>query len=42
MKREGDALADAEGQLWTPLSLAALVREERFLDVAQKNTAEHQ
>jgi twitching motility protein PilI len=42
MRREGDALADAEGQLWTPLSLAALVREERFLDVALKNTAEHQ
>ena len=47
MTREGDALRDADGQFWTPLSLAALVREERFLDVAQKDTqaaeqAEHQ
>jgi twitching motility protein PilI len=27
-------LRDAEGHAWTPLSLAALVREERFLHVA--------
>ena len=27
-------LRDAEGQVWTPLSLAALVQEERFLHVA--------
>jgi twitching motility protein PilI len=36
MEREGDALRDAEGTLWTPLSLAALVRDERFLHVAQQ------
>jgi twitching motility protein PilI len=36
MQREGDVLRDAEGNLWTPLSLAALVREERFLHVAQQ------
>ncbi len=47
MRREGDALVDAEGQAWTPLSLAALVREERFLDVAQQGAqpdeqAQHQ
>jgi twitching motility protein PilI len=36
MEREGDALRDAEGKLWTPLSLAALVREERFQHVAQQ------
>lgn len=35
MTREGEALRDAEGELWTPLSLAALVREERFQHVAQ-------
>lgn len=35
MQREGDVLRDADGNLWTPLSLAALVREERFLHVAQ-------
>ncbi|SFD64805.1 chemotaxis protein CheW [Massilia yuzhufengensis] len=34
MQREGEALRDADGNLWTPLSLAALVREERFLQVA--------
>lgn len=28
-------LRDAEGQEWTPLSLAALAREERFLQVAR-------
>ena len=36
MQREGEVLRDADGQLWTPLSLAALVREERFLHVAQQ------
>ncbi|MCD2515161.1 chemotaxis protein CheW [Massilia sp. G4R7] len=35
MTRDGDALVDADGQRWTPLSLAALVREPRFLDVTQ-------
>jgi twitching motility protein PilI len=34
MQDEGARLRDAEGQAWTPLSLAALVREERFLHVA--------
>jgi twitching motility protein PilI len=34
MAREGDGLVDADGQVWMPLSLAALVREERFLHVA--------
>ena len=34
MERVGDALRDADGNTWTPLSLAALVREERFLRVA--------
>ncbi|WP_020652010.1 chemotaxis protein CheW [Massilia niastensis] len=33
MERAGDALRDADGNTWTPLSLAALVREERFLQV---------
>lgn len=36
MQREGEALRDADNILWTPLSLAALVREERFLHVAQQ------
>lgn len=36
MRREGEVLRDADGQDWTPLSLAALVREERFLHVAQQ------
>lgn len=36
MRREGELLRDADGHAWTPLSLAALVREERFLDVAQR------
>ena len=36
MRREGEALRDADNILWTPLSLAALVREERFLHVAQQ------
>ena len=35
MERAGDALRDADGHTWTPLSLAALVREERFLQVAR-------
>ena len=39
MTRDGDALLDADGARWMPLSLAALVREERFLDVAQKTAA---
>ena len=34
MQEEGNRLRDAEGHAWTPLSLAALVREERFLHVA--------
>ncbi|CAN7205115.1 chemotaxis protein CheW [Massilia sp. LjRoot122] len=36
MRREGEVLRDADDNLWTPLSLAALVREERFLQVAQQ------
>ena len=36
MQREGEVLRDADDNLWTPLSLAALVREERFLHVAQE------
>jgi twitching motility protein PilI len=28
-------LLDADGREWTPLSLAALAREERFLQVAR-------
>ena len=35
MERAGDALRDADGHAWTPLSLAALVREERFIQVAR-------
>ena len=34
MQQDGAGLLDGEGQTWTPLSLAALVREERFLHVA--------
>ncbi len=34
MQGEGAMLRDADGHAWTPLSLAALVREERFLHVA--------
>jgi twitching motility protein PilI len=30
---DGDGLVDADGLAWTPLALAALVREERFLQV---------
>ena len=40
MTRDGDFLLDADGQRWMPLSLAALVRDERFLDVTQR--PEHQ
>jgi twitching motility protein PilI len=36
MRREGEVLRDADDHAWTPLSLAALVREERFLHVAQQ------
>jgi twitching motility protein PilI len=35
MTRDGDALRDADGNTWMPLSLAALVREERFLHIAR-------
>lgn len=35
MERAGDALRDADGHSWTPLSLAALVREPRFLHVTR-------
>ena len=35
MERDGDTLRDADGNLWTPLSLAALVQEQRFLHVAR-------
>ncbi|KQQ87465.1 chemotaxis protein CheW [Massilia sp. Leaf139] len=34
MESVNGRLHDADGQAWTPLSLAALVREERFLHVA--------
>jgi twitching motility protein PilI len=34
MTEEGARLRDLDGHAWTPLSLAALVREERFLHVA--------
>lgn len=37
MQAEDLQLRDAEGHVWTPLSLAALVREERFLHVALSN-----
>jgi len=33
MELDGNALRDADGTMWTPLSLAALAQEERFLDV---------
>jgi twitching motility protein PilI len=33
MTPDGACLRDADGKDWTPLSLAALVREERFLQV---------
>jgi twitching motility protein PilI len=35
MTRDGDALRDLEGNTWMPLSLAALVRDERFLHIAR-------
>jgi len=35
MTRDGEALRDLEGNTWMPLSLAALVREERFLHIAR-------
>jgi len=35
MERDGTALRDADGHAWTPLSLAALVQEPRFLNVAR-------
>jgi len=35
MTPDDGRLRDAEGQEWTPLSLAALAREERFLQVAR-------
>jgi len=35
MERDGDLLRDPEGNAWTPLSLAALVQEQRFLHVAR-------
>jgi twitching motility protein PilI len=35
MQGEGAELRDADGQAWTALSLAALVQEERFLQVAR-------
>jgi twitching motility protein PilI len=35
MTPDGACLRDADGKDWTPLSLAALVREERFLQVGQ-------
>lgn len=34
----GDRLRDADGKAWTPLSLSALVREERFLQVGLDGT----
>ena len=33
MTPDGERLRDGEGQAWTPLDLAALVRDERFLQV---------
>ena len=35
MTSEGGRLLDADGREWTPLSLAGLAREERFLQVAR-------
>jgi twitching motility protein PilI len=37
MTPEDGLLRDAEGQAWRPLSLAALVREERFLHVGRQD-----
>jgi twitching motility protein PilI len=33
MRPDGERLRDGDGQAWTPLDLAALVRDERFLQV---------
>jgi twitching motility protein PilI len=33
MTPEAAQLRDGDGQAWTPLDLAALVRDERFLQV---------
>ena len=33
MQADGALLRDRDGLAWTPLSLAALVRDERFLQV---------
>ena len=33
MQADGERLRDSDGQAWTPLDLAALVRDERFLQV---------
>jgi twitching motility protein PilI len=33
MRAEGERLLDADANEWTPLSLAALVRDERFLHI---------
>jgi twitching motility protein PilI len=38
MTMDGTRLLDPDGNGWTPLSLAALVREERFLHVALEPT----
>ena len=34
MRPEDGRLVDADGSAWTPLALAALARDERFLQVA--------
>jgi twitching motility protein PilI len=33
MRPDGERLRDSDGHAWTPLDLAALVRDERFLQV---------
>ncbi|MDQ2821660.1 MAG: chemotaxis protein CheW [Pseudomonadota bacterium] len=33
MRQDGERLRDSDDQAWTPLDLAALVRDERFLQV---------
>jgi twitching motility protein PilI len=38
MTSVGDLLRDADGNEWTPLSLASLVREERFLHIGLQPT----
>jgi twitching motility protein PilI len=38
MTSAGDLLRDADGNEWTPLSLASLVREERFLHIGLQPT----